>query len=64
VKYNQKIFLYPFSSDSPTEQTAHHIFTLDGSDDVNSCKGVPFLAFVDIAVHLEGKLSQNPNFEA
>jgi len=43
VKYNQKIFIYtPFLSNSPTGQTAHHIITLDGSNDADSRKGVPF----------------------
>jgi len=31
-----------FLSNSPTGQTAHHIFTLNGSNDADSRKGVPF----------------------
>jgi len=37
-------------------------FTLNGSNDADSCKGVPFLALVDIAAHLGVHLPQNPNF--
>jgi len=33
-------------------QTTHQIFMFYGSYDTDSCKGVPFLAFVDIAAHL------------
>jgi len=32
----------PFLSNSRTGQTARQIFTLDGSNDADSCKGVPF----------------------
>jgi len=35
-------YLYPFLSKSPTGQTVHHIFTLNGSNDADSSKGVPF----------------------
>jgi len=47
---------------SPTGQTAHHIFTLDGSNDADSCKGVPFLTLVDIVAHLWDQIDKNPNF--
>jgi len=50
-------FLYPFLSNSPTGQTDHHIFTLNGSNDVDSSKGVPFLALVDIAAHLGDQIA-------
>jgi len=46
--YNRNInyisfFIYtPFLSNAPTGQTAHHIFTLNGSNDADSRKGVPF----------------------
>jgi len=35
------LFIPPFLSNSPTGQTAHHIFTLNGSNDAASRKGVP-----------------------
>jgi len=36
------LFIYtPFFSNSPTGQTAHHILTLDGSNDADSRKSVP-----------------------
>ena len=56
-------FIYtPFLSNAPTGQTAHHIFTLNGSNDADSRKGVPFLAFVDIAPHFGDKIAQKPQF--
>ena len=36
-------YLYPFLSNAPTGQTAYHIFTLNGSNDADSRKGVPIL---------------------
>jgi len=46
-----------------TGQTAHHIFTFDGSNDADSCKSVPFLALVDIvAAHLDDQIAQKNNF--
>ena len=36
---------------SPTGQTRRQIFTLDGSNDADSRKDVPFGGFVDIAPH-------------
>jgi len=44
VKYNTKFLFIPFLSNSPTGQTTRQIFTLDGSNDADSCKGVPLLA--------------------
>jgi len=35
-------YLYTFLTKSPTGQTAHHIFMLDGSNDADSRNGVPF----------------------
>jgi len=55
-------YLYPFLSNSPTGQTVHHIFTLNGSNDADSRKGVPFLAFVDIAPHFWDQIAQKPQF--
>jgi len=44
VKYNTFFFIYtPFLSDSPIGQIASQIFTLDGSNDADSRKGVPCL---------------------
>ena len=55
MKYNPKFLFIPlFLSDSRTGQTARQIFIFDGSNDAHSCKGVSFLAFVDIAAHLGG----------
>jgi len=51
-------YLYPFLSNSPTGQTAHHIFTINGSTDADSCKGVPFMAFIDTAAHLGDQTAQ------
>ena len=39
---------------SPTGQTRRRIFTLDGSNDADSRKDVPFGGFVDIAPHYWG----------
>ena len=47
---------------SPTGQTRRRIFTLDGSNDADSRKDVPFRGFVDIAFHSGVKYPQNPNF--
>ena len=56
-------FIYtPFLSNAPTGQTAHHIFMLNGSNDVDSRKGVPYLALIDIATHLWDQIAQKPQF--
>ena len=47
---------------SPTGQTRRRIFTLDGSNDADSRKDVPFGGFVDIAAHFGGEIPENPNF--
>jgi len=66
VKYNEFFKFIPFFGNSPTGQTRREIFTLDGSNDVDSRKGVPFGGFnrfVDIAPHFPGqKFPQTPNF--
>ena len=58
VKYNGKfflcIYLYLFFMNSPTGQTRRRIFTLDGSNDADSRKDVPFGGFVDIASQFWG----------
>jgi len=43
VKWNE--YFSPFLGDSPTGQTPEleGIFTFDGSNDVVSCKGMPFV---------------------
>ena len=41
---------------SPTGQTCRPIFTLDGSNDADSRKDVPFGGFVDIASHFGGEI--------
>ena len=47
---------------SPTGQTRRRIFTLDGSNDADSRKDVPFGGFVDIVPHFRGEIPENPNF--
>jgi len=41
---------------SPTGQTRRLIFTLDGSNDADSRKDVPFGGFVDIDTHFGGEI--------
>jgi len=56
-------FIYTtFLSNTPTGHTAHHIFTLNGSNDADSRKGVPFLALVDIVAHLGDQIAPKPQF--
>ena len=57
VKYN-KFFIYTFFH----ELTYRRIFTLDGSNDADSRKDVPFRGFLDIARHFGGEIRENPNF--
>ena len=47
---------------SPTGQTRRRIFTLDGSNDADSHKDVPFWGFVDIAYHFEGEIPPKRQF--
>ena len=47
---------------SPTGQTRRRIFTLDGSNDADSRKDVPFGGFVDIAPNFWGEIPQKPQF--
>jgi len=56
------LFIPPVLSNSPTGQTVHHIFTFNGSYDVDSRKGVPFLALVDIVAHLGDQIAPTPHF--
>jgi len=47
---------------SPTGQTRRRMFTLDGSNDADSRKDVPFGVLL-ILLHILGvKYPQNPNF--
>ena len=57
------IYLYLFFMNSPTGQTRRRIFTLDGSNDADSRKDVPFWGFVDIALHFRGEIPQKPHQE-
>jgi len=52
----------PFFLNSPTGQTRRRIFTLDGSNDADSRKDVPFGGFVDIASHFGGEIPRKPQF--
>jgi len=56
------IYLYLFFMNSPTGQTRRRIFTLDGSNNADSHKNVPFGGFVDIAPHFRGEISRKPQF--
>jgi len=60
VKYNE--FFIPFFGNSSTGQTRRRIFTLDGSNDADSRKGVPFGGFVDTAPHFGGEIPRKPQF--
>jgi len=57
-------YLYPFFKHRNTGQTADHIFTLNGSNDADSRKDVPFLASVDIAAYLGYQIAPKNNFGA
>ena len=59
INYISFLSIPLFLSNAPT---GHHIFTLNGSNDVDSRKDVPFLASVDIAAHLEDQIAQKPQF--
>jgi len=51
-------FIYTsFLRNTHTGQTARQIFPLNGSNDANSRKDVPFLALVDIAAHLGDQIA-------
>ena len=56
------VYLYLFFINSPTGQTRRRIFTLDGSNDADSRKYVPFGSFVDIAPHVGGEIPRKPQF--
>ena len=53
-------YLYLFIINSPTGQTRRLIFTLDGSNNADLRKDVPFGGFVDIATHFGGEIRPKP----
>jgi len=58
-----KFFLFiHFFINSPTGQTRRRIFTIDGSNDADSRKDVPFEGFVDISSHFGGEIPRKPQF--
>ena len=60
VKYNQSEIVYTlFLGTHLYSQTHRRIFTISGSTDVDSCKGVSFLDFVDVYYPFMGSNPQN-----
>jgi len=57
MKYNEIFLNLFFFMNSPTGQTRLRIFTLDGSNDADSRKDVPFVGFVDIAARFRGEIT-------
>jgi len=56
------IFIYtPFLRNTPTGQTARQIYTLNGSNDMDSRKDVPFWLWLILQPIYGIKLPQNPN---
>jgi len=62
MKYNEIFLNLFFFMNSPTGQTRRRIFTLDGSNDADSRKDVPFLGFVDIAARFGGEITPKKQF--
>ena len=64
VKYNKfKKNVYTLFGNSPTDQTHQWIITLDGSNNADLHKGVPFGSFIDIAARFGGEsLPPQKNF--
>ena len=61
MKYNDFFYLFFFFfGNSPTFQTRRRIFPLDGSNDADSLKGVPFGGFIDISPHFGVKSHKTP----
>jgi len=57
------IYLYPlFFINSPTCQISWRIFMLDGSNDVDLRKNVPFMGFIYIHIHFRDQIPPNPEF--
>jgi len=60
AKYNENfIYLYLFSGSHLQVKTRRQIFMLDGSNDKDSNKDVPY---VDIAPHSGGEIPSKPHF--
>jgi len=59
-----RFFFIPFFKQCTcrSDRSAHHIFTLNGSYDAESRKGVPFLALVDIVAHLGDQVAPKNKF--
>ena len=64
MKYNEIFLNLFFFMNSPTGQTRLRIFTLDGSNDADSRKDVPFVGFVDIAARFGGEITPKNNLGA
>jgi len=62
MKYNEIFLNLFFFMNSPTGQTRLRIFTLDGSNDADSRKDVPFGGFVDIAPHFRSEITPKKQF--
>ena len=60
VKCKEFFNLYLFCGNSPAGQTHRLIYTLDGSNDADTRKGVPFGGFVDIAPHFGVEIPPTP----
>ena len=54
---NFYLFIYTFFRELTYSSERRRIFTLDGSNDADARKGVPFGGFFDIAPHLGGAKS-------
>ena len=59
-----QIYLYLFfmNSPAPIGQTRRRTFKLNGSNDADSCKDVPFGGFVDITPHFSCEIPRKPQF--
>ena len=57
-----RLLFIHFLSNAPTGHTADHIFTLNGSNDADSRKGVPILVWLILQTIYGIKLPKNQNF--
>ena len=56
-------YLYPFFKETHLQvRLLVRYYTLNGTNDADSRKDVPFLALVDIAAHLGDQIDQKPQF--
>jgi len=62
INYISFFYLYPFFKQRTYRSDAHHICTLNGSNDADSRKVVPFLAFVDTVAHLGDQIAQKRKY--